>query len=68
MLLYSNSRITEAKEALRAEMATLAAEMQTLRMEMQASRAEILAAIQALSLKIDKALEKHVLEYHSRGK
>jgi len=70
MLLYSNSRITEAKETLRAEIGeskqTLRAEIaeskQTLRAEMAAGFARIETAIARLEHK----LEVHELEHHRK--
>jgi hypothetical protein len=70
MLLYSNSRITEAKETLRAEMVAL---RETLRAEMSTTketlRAEIAAGFarmssEILSLKAD--LKIHELEHHHK--
>jgi hypothetical protein len=75
MLIYSNSRITEAKETLRAEMGTLRTEVraeialisdrvneakETLRAEIAASRAETLAEIRELR----SALKVHEIEHH----
>jgi hypothetical protein len=57
MLIYSNSRITEAKETLRAEAATT---RETLRAEIAAGFARISSDI--LSLKAD--LKIHELEHH----
>ncbi len=53
LLIYSNSRITDAKETLRAE-------IQTLKVELQAMRAEIKTAIDRL----DTSLKIHELEHH----
>jgi len=70
MLLYSNSRITEAKETLRAEMTAL---RETLRAEVSTTketlRAEIAAGFarmsnEILSLKAD--LKIHELEHHHK--
>jgi hypothetical protein len=57
MLLYSNSRITEAKETLRAEIGEC---KQTLRAEMAAGFSRIEMAIERLEHK----LEVHELEHH----
>jgi hypothetical protein len=57
MLLYSNSRITEAKETLRAEIGEC---KQTLRTEMAAGFSRIEIAIERLEHK----LEIHELEHH----
>jgi hypothetical protein len=57
MLLYSNSRITEAKETLRAE---IAAARETLRSEIAAGFSRVSSDIQ--SLKAD--LKIHELEHH----
>jgi hypothetical protein len=77
LLLYSNSRISEAKETLRAEMATgnsrmtelkeavraeMAATKETLRAEIAAGFARMSAEI--LSLKAD--LKIHELEHHHK--
>jgi hypothetical protein len=77
MPIYSNSRITEAKETLRAEMATgnsrmnelketlraeMAATKETLRAEMSAGFSRISSEIQ--SLKAD--LKIHELEHHHK--
>jgi hypothetical protein len=59
MLLYSNSRITEAKETLRAE---IGESKGTLRAEMAAGFARIEAAIERLEHK----LEIHELEHHRK--
>ncbi|MGA3235632.1 MAG: hypothetical protein ABSG03_04985 [Bryobacteraceae bacterium] len=75
LLLYSNSRITDTKETLRAEIGetkqTLRAEIgetkQTLRAEMEALRAETAAGF----VRIERAIERletklviHELEHH----
>ena len=57
MLIYSNSRITEAKETLRAEIGEC---KQTLRAEMAAGFSRIEMAIERLEHK----LEVHELEHH----
>jgi nitrate/nitrite-specific signal transduction histidine kinase len=57
MLIYSNSRITETRETLRAE---IAATKETLRAEIAAGFARMSSEIQ--SLKAD--LKIHVLEHH----
>ena len=57
LLLYSNSRITEAKETLRAE-------IQTLRIEMQKGHAEILAAMERMTTAIETRFKIHELEHH----
>jgi len=57
MPLYSNSRITEAKETLRAEIGEC---KQTLRAEMAAGFSRIEMAIERLEHK----LEVHELEHH----
>ena len=59
MLLYSNSRITEAKETLRAE---IGESKQTLRAEITAGFARIETAIARLEHK----LEVHELEHHRK--
>jgi hypothetical protein len=64
MLLYSNSRITDTKETLRAEIGeskhALRAEMETLRAETAAGFARIERAIERLETK----LVIHELEHH----
>jgi septal ring factor EnvC (AmiA/AmiB activator) len=73
MLLYSNSRITEAKETLRAEiraetaalkmeMADLKHEMADLKHEMADLKREIMTAIERLEAK----LTIHEMEHHRR--
>jgi predicted nucleic acid-binding Zn-ribbon protein len=73
LLLYSNSRITEAKETLRAEMATgnnritdvnnrIADVKETLRAEMAAGFSRISSEIQALRAD----LKVHELEHHHK--
>jgi hypothetical protein len=66
MLLYSNSRISEAKETLRAEMATgnnrITDMKETLRAEMAAGFTRMSNEI--LSLKAD--LKIHELEHHHK--
>jgi len=59
LLLYSNTRVNDAKETLRAEIA-LAKE--TLRAEMARGFENVLAAIRALETK----LEIHELEHHHK--
>ena len=59
LLLYSNTRVNDAKETLRAEIA-LAKE--TLRAEMARGFEHVLAAIKALETK----LEIHELEHHHK--
>lgn len=74
LLLYSNSRISEAKDTLKAEIAVMRAEMRealaeirgelsTMRAEMQAFRTEVRADVQALEHK----LVLHELEHHRKG-
>jgi hypothetical protein len=66
MLIYSNSRVTEAKETLRAEIATgnsrISDVKDTLRAEMAAGFERISSEI--LSLKAD--LRIHELEHHRK--
>jgi len=64
LLLYSNSRITDTKETLRAEIGET---KQTLRAEMEALRAETAAGF----VRIERAIERletklviHELEHH----
>lgn len=57
MLIYSNSRITEAKETLRAE-------VNTLRTEMQKGHAEILASLERITALIETKFRLHELEHH----
>jgi chromosome segregation ATPase len=71
LLLYSNSRISEAKETLRAEIkaetATLRGEMTALRAEMTELRAEMTALrvhIDAGFARLEDALRLHILEHH----
>lgn len=54
-VIYSNSRITDAKETLLAEIATIRAEMRTL-------QAELLAEIRELK----SMLKTHELEHHHK--
>ena len=56
-LIHSNSRITEAKETLRAE-------MQTLRTEMNARLEKLEAKIDARFDKLTDLLKAHELEHH----
>lgn len=64
LLIYSNSRITDAKETLRAEIGLLRAEMEMLRSEMRAEmrdlRAELVNELRAMH----DALRIHELEHH----
>jgi hypothetical protein len=67
-LIYSNSRINEAKETLRAEMKTLEA---TLSKRIELLEINVSAKIDALDKKIDilgerfeNALKLHVAEHH----
>ena len=64
LLIYSNSRISEAKETLRAETAKLGAElrgeMTELRGEIQLLRSEMAAGF----VRIEQAFKMHVLEHH----
>jgi hypothetical protein len=68
LLLLSNSRITDAKETLRADLRTGSTE---LRAEMQKGHAEILASLEriatqvkALETKIEQQMREHILEHH----
>ena len=70
MLIYSNSRITEAKETLRAEVGTL---KETLRAESATTRetlrAEIAAGFARMSseiLSLKAYLKIHELEHHHK--
>jgi hypothetical protein len=71
MLIYSNSRITEAKEALRAEIQSFRSEIlgannriaeakETLRAEIRELRAEMNAGFERISAQ----LKIHELEHH----
>ena len=64
LLIYGNSRITDAKETLRADIRTLSAElkgeMATLRGEMAGLKAEIMGGFDRLEAK----LAIHELEHH----
>jgi hypothetical protein len=66
MLLYSNSRITDTKETLRAEIraetAQLKGEMANLRGEMAGLKAEIMGGFERLEAK----LAVHELEHHHK--
>jgi hypothetical protein len=77
MLLYSNSRITEAKETLRAEIGeskqTLRAEIgeskQTLRTEVATVRSEMIAGFARIETAIERLehkMEIHELEHHRK--
>lgn len=57
MLLYSNSRITETKETLRAEIKALQAEM-------RAGFDRLSAEIKALDTKLESKFTIHELEHH----
>lgn len=57
LLIYSNSRITEAKETLRAE-------LQTLRAEMQKGHSEVLGSLDRIALQVDNGFKLHELEHH----
>ena len=64
LLIYSNSRISEAKETLRAETAKLGSELRGdiagVRSEVALLRAEINAGF----ARMEQALKIHVLEHH----
>jgi hypothetical protein len=70
LLIYSNSRITDAKETLRADIHTVSAELKgelyaesaKLRGEMAGLRAEIMGGFDRLEAK----LAIHELEHHRR--
>ena len=64
MLIYSNSRITEAKETLRAEIKALQAEIQTGFTRVAADIKGLAADIKALDFKLDTKLTIHELEHH----
>lgn len=75
LLIYSNSRITEAKETLRAEIKTetatlraeIRAEMVTLRAEMATLHSEIALLrkdMEAGFQRIESAIKIHMLEHH----
>jgi hypothetical protein len=63
-LIYSNSRINEAKETLRAEMQIMKSEIltefQSLKAEVQALRAEVRAALAEMKT----GVRIHELEHH----
>ena len=64
MLIYSNSRITEAKETLRAEMATMRAELGA---EISGLRAEMRLDFERLNNKIDHLADlmaTHLADHH----
>ncbi|HXB72950.1 MAG TPA: hypothetical protein VNY05_32235 [Candidatus Acidoferrales bacterium] len=58
-VIYSNSRISEAKETLRAEIAEI-------RSEMRAGFSRIEAAIAALDVNLSHKLQVHELEHHRK--
>lgn len=72
MLIYSNSRITDVKNALTAEIAaakeTLRAEMATLRMEIMGALSKIgtdvLALDRTLEASITARIKDHEMEHH----
>jgi hypothetical protein len=64
LLIYSNSRITDAKDTLRAEIKALQMEIKALQVEMQAGFARIAADIKALDTKIETKFTIHELEHH----
>lgn len=59
MLIYSNSRITEAKETLRAE-------MQTLRTETNAGFERMTSLLESKFKALETKLEIHELEHHRK--
>jgi len=69
-LIYSNGRISEAKETLRAEIkaetATLRTEMATLRAEIKAESAALRAEMAELRAHLDSGFERleHALKLH----
>jgi len=64
MLIYSNSRITEAKETLRAEMQGLRGEMQRGHGEILAALERIATQVKTLEASIETKLHIHELEHH----
>lgn len=75
MLLHSNSRITDTKETLRAEIRaetqTLKAEIQALRAEVQSNHALVMATLDKIVLQVkgietnlESKLKIHELEHH----
>jgi hypothetical protein len=70
MLLYSNSRVTEVKETLRAEMAAGNSRItETLRSEIAATRSEMTAGFSRISSEIQSLKEDlkiHELEHHHK--
>ena len=75
LLIYSNSRISEAKETLRAETAKLGAELRAetvkLGAELRGEMTELRGEIQLLRsemaagfVRIEQAFKMHVLEHH----
>jgi hypothetical protein len=70
MLLYSNSRITEAKETLRAEIGeskqTLRGEIAELRADMRAGFDRIETALGTNAERLEAKLLIHELEHHRK--
>jgi len=60
LLIVSNSRITDAKETLRAE-------IQTVRTEMQRNHGEVIASLERIAALIDTKFKIHELEHHRNG-
>lgn len=64
MLIYSNSRINDAKEVLRAETQTLRTEVERGHAEVIASLEKIVLQIKAFETNIENKLKIHELEHH----
>jgi hypothetical protein len=60
LLLLSNSRVTDAKEAIRADIRSLSMEIQAMRAEIQSVRTEVIAS----KTELKQDLRIHVLEHH----
>lgn len=64
LLIYSNSRITEAKETLRAEIGALRTEMEKKHSEILASLERIAGQVRAFESAIETRIKIHELEHH----
>jgi hypothetical protein len=64
LLFLSNSRVTDAKETLRADIQTLRTEMQAKHGEVLAALERIVVQVKAVETSLETKLKIHELEHH----
>ena len=66
LLLYSNSRVTEAKETLRADIKTLDIKIESLSTEIKALNKRLEEKLEAHFAHMEMRLKLHELEHHGK--